>query len=239
MTTLDNIKTVHCLFEQTGTFRDAFQSLGYASQSYDIEDNFGQTDVKVNLFTEIWKAYDRKKSIFRGWNDSDFVMAFFPCTYFNQYNRLMLRMDDYLKKNLSDDDKIKAIIRHSHCVQLYFETLNQLLAIALRQGFRMIIENPCTGSLIRSTFYKEPDIIDSNRALLGDSFRKPTLYWFVNCKPSGKPEISGYKMKAAEKSVMGSTKGFDRSRLTPEYARNFIRVYLLGQPLNKLQTTLF
>lgn len=48
---------VHLFFEQSGTFKNEFVKLGIPAEDYDIQDNFGQTDHKVDLFAEIEKAY--------------------------------------------------------------------------------------------------------------------------------------------------------------------------------------
>ena len=55
---------VHCLFEQSGTFKNEFKKLGYEAYDYDILDDFGETDFKVDLFNEIKKAYGGWNSIF-------------------------------------------------------------------------------------------------------------------------------------------------------------------------------
>lgn len=47
------IKTVHCLFEQSGTFKNEFQKLGVKAIDYDIQNDFGQTDRVIDLFSEI------------------------------------------------------------------------------------------------------------------------------------------------------------------------------------------
>lgn len=47
----------HCLFEQSGVFKNEFKKLGYEAYDYDILDDFGETDFKVDLFNEIEKAY--------------------------------------------------------------------------------------------------------------------------------------------------------------------------------------
>ena len=49
---------VHCLFEQSGTFKNEFIKLGIPAEDYDIQDNFGQTDHVIDLFVEINKAYN-------------------------------------------------------------------------------------------------------------------------------------------------------------------------------------
>lgn len=45
------------LFEQSGTFKNEFIKLGYEAVDVDIQNNFGQTDHRIDLFTEIEKAY--------------------------------------------------------------------------------------------------------------------------------------------------------------------------------------
>jgi hypothetical protein len=48
----------HCLFEQSGTFKNEFIKLGIPSLDYDIQNNFGETDVVIDLFNEIDTAYE-------------------------------------------------------------------------------------------------------------------------------------------------------------------------------------
>ena len=44
---------VHCLFEQSGTFKNEFKKLGHEAYDYDIQNEFGQTDFVVDLFENI------------------------------------------------------------------------------------------------------------------------------------------------------------------------------------------
>ena len=48
---------VHCLFEQSGTFKQEFIKLGIPAVDYDIQNNYNQTDYQIDLFAEIEKAY--------------------------------------------------------------------------------------------------------------------------------------------------------------------------------------
>lgn len=43
----------HCLFEQSGTFKNQFKKLGYEAYDYDIQNEFGETDFVIDLFGEI------------------------------------------------------------------------------------------------------------------------------------------------------------------------------------------
>ncbi len=49
---------VHCFFEQSGTFKNEFKKLGIPAEDYDIQNNFGETDHVIDLFSEIEKEYD-------------------------------------------------------------------------------------------------------------------------------------------------------------------------------------
>jgi hypothetical protein len=44
---------VHCLFEQSGTFKNEFKKLGYQAYDYDNQNEFNQTDYVMDLFKEI------------------------------------------------------------------------------------------------------------------------------------------------------------------------------------------
>lgn len=44
---------VHCLFEQSGTFKNEFKKLGIQAEDYDILNDFGETDHIIDLFAEI------------------------------------------------------------------------------------------------------------------------------------------------------------------------------------------
>lgn len=54
----------HCMFEQSGTFKHEFQKLGIEAYDYDLQDEFGETDYKIDLFEEIRKAFEGWTSVF-------------------------------------------------------------------------------------------------------------------------------------------------------------------------------
>lgn len=43
----------HCLFEQSGTFKNAFKKNRIEAFDYDIQNDFGETDYQIDLFKEI------------------------------------------------------------------------------------------------------------------------------------------------------------------------------------------
>lgn len=70
-------RTFHCLFEQSGTFKNEFKKLGYQAIDYDIQDEFRETDYICDLFVEIERAYKNEESIFDDIKQEDTIIAFF------------------------------------------------------------------------------------------------------------------------------------------------------------------
>lgn len=48
---------IHCFFEQSGTFKNEFKKIGYEAEDYDIQNDFGETDHVIDLFTDVNKCY--------------------------------------------------------------------------------------------------------------------------------------------------------------------------------------
>lgn len=67
---------VHCLFEQSGTFKNEFKKFGMEAFDYDILNDFGQTDYQIDLFKEIRRGYDNESSIFDNITSDDLIIAF-------------------------------------------------------------------------------------------------------------------------------------------------------------------
>ena len=68
-----NKMIIHCMFEQSGTFKNEFKKLGYESYDYDILNDFNQTDYIIDLFKEIENGYENKKSIFDSISQDDSI----------------------------------------------------------------------------------------------------------------------------------------------------------------------
>ena len=245
---------VHCFFEQSGTFKNEFIKLGIPAEDYDIQNNFGETDHQDDLFKAIEDAYEGKPSLFdniRGGQDGDLIMAFFPCIYFCQMSQYMQSLNAQNYRCLSAPDRIDRIIERQNKRNEYLVLLTKLVGICLRRDIRMIFENPITDSFLNSYFLKEPTIKDRNRMLRGDYYVKPTGYWFWNCNPTRKFTEQNNKVqrKIATGSIANGERAKpsgkagvcseERSMISPDYARNFICDFILGQDQQGTQLTLF
>lgn len=47
------VDRAHCLFEQSGTFKNEFKKLGIPAWDYDILNDYGETDYQIDLFDHI------------------------------------------------------------------------------------------------------------------------------------------------------------------------------------------
>lgn len=234
---------VHCFFEQSGTFKREFIKLGIHAEDYDIQNNFGETDHTDDLFAEIEKAYDGQPSLFDSISKDDLIMAFFPCIYFSQQNTTFfdgtnLNLKGLPTKEIADNIIERAEMRH----RFYLLALKMFTTCDVR-GLRLIVENPYASvHYLHNNFPYKPTFIDKNRQLRGDYFRKPTQYWFVNCKPTDGHSFQKPTMTRTVNGLsghQGSLCDEDRSLISPDYARNFICDFIIGKEQAHTERTLF
>lgn len=235
---------VHCLFEQSGTFKQEFIKLGIPAEDYDIQNNFGQTDHQIDLFAEIEKGYGGGMSIFDGFKADDLILAFFPCIYFSCMSQMLISYTHRNYKNYTPKQRIDAILERASNRELFFSRIVRLWGIAKIRGLRMIIENPWSEqTFLKQNFPANPSVIDANRLLRGDHFVKPTAYWFVNCEPTSQvtaqPTAKGKNICQIEPNRQPGLCNQERSMISPDYARNFICDFILGKPQENTQLSLF
>ena len=224
---------VHCFFEQSGTFKNEFKKLGYDAYDYDIQDNFGQTDFKIDLFSEIDNAYRGGESVFDTITKDDLIIAFYPCIYFCAWSQIAMTFAYVNYKKLSNKQKIEKILERSSYRTEYYNRLVKFCGICLDRNIKMIFENPWSEqTFLKSSFLKNPDYVDMNRLKRNDYFKKPTAYWFWNCSPTN---YFTYQENKNPKGVNDCRGGIhagicseERSMISPDYARNFICDNILG-----------
>jgi hypothetical protein len=236
---------VHCMFEQSGTFKNEFKKLGYEAYDYDIQNNFGETDYVIDLFHEIEQAYDNKPSIFDNIIPDDLIVAFFPCIYFTgSTNPCYFTLENNNYKSLSLREKLEKILDRAKNREYFYELLYKMIGVCLLKDFRIIFENPYTTQhYLCNNFLKPPSVIDTNRLLRGDYFKKPTGYWFFNCEPTygesfqnDKKQKIVWEMRGQKLAGLCSE---ERSLISPDYARNWICDFVLGKKQDIGQLQLF
>ncbi len=235
------VKKVHCLFEQSGTFKNEFIKLGIPAEDYDILNDFGQTDHIVDLFAEIRGGYNGESSIFDKFDKDDLIVAFFPCTRFEAKIPLGFRGEMYQQKNWDTVSKLKYSMKlHEELHELY-ELISMMVCVCIEKELRLIIENPYTQPHYLTTYWCiRPTLIDHDRSQNGDYYKKPTQYWFVNCEPETNfifepiENVETYVVDG-KRNRDDISKKVERSLMHPQYANRFIRQKIIDDKLSDLE----
>lgn len=226
----------HCLFEQSGTFKREFKKLGIPAFDYDIQNNFGETDNVIDLFSEIENAWGGGQSIFDKFSKRDFIIAFFPCIYFCDMSQMQFSWGDINYRNKTIREASELILQRSHNREYFFGLAVKMVTIAKERHLRLVMENPWTGETFLHRFVKQPSVIDRDRRQRGDYYIKPTAYWFFNCEPTY--GLTPYhnpiqkNVRKAQKAIHAGLCSEERSLMAPEYAHNFIIDFILGKQGN-------
>lgn len=224
---MQTVSSAHLLFEQSGTFKSAFKSLGVSARCYDIQDEYGHTDVKSDIFQEIDNFFIGKKTIFDTFSSFDIVFAFFPCTYFCENNRMFFTGKHRNIYSLSDIDKIESLIERAKKRNLYYIKLLQLVKISKILKFRLVVENPFNAnSYLYNNLYFDNLIFIRDRRELGDYFQKPTAFFCYNFKPNT-PALRIQYFQNTQRFVSKIHAGKERSEISFAFAYNFIKMYIL------------
>src|SRR5574344_1761791 len=173
--------TVHSFFEQSGTFKNEFNKLGYEAEDYDIQNNFGETDHIVDLFKNIEDAYDGKPSLFDNISEDDLIMAFFHCIHFCDLSTMNLRLETMINNNISKEKAYSLLLKRHKERDMFFALLTKMFSLADIKNLRLIFENPYSGNTYLKSILRKPEVFDRNRMLRGDYMVKTTGYWFINC----------------------------------------------------------
>lgn len=225
---------VHCMFEQSGTFKNEFRKLGYEAYDYDIQNNFGETDFVIDLFSEIDNAYGGGQSLFDSITPDDLIVAFYPCIYFCALSQMAFNLGSRNYRCLTDEEKIEKIIHRAYYRAEFYTRLLRFVGVCLRLKLRMVFENPWSEqTYLKANFLKAPEIVDMDRTNRGDYYKKPTAYWFFNCEPThGYSYQNDKEKKTIRKAKPASKAGLcseDRSMISPDYARNWICDFIIGK----------
>jgi len=226
----------HCLFEQSGTFKNEFKKLGYEAYDYDILNDFNETDYVIDLFNEIEKAYDNNTSIFDNFEQNrDFIIAFFPCVRFEEQIQMHYRGTTFQQKNWSLENKLQYDLKlHKELSNLY-DLITKLAIVCIRKNIPLIIENPYSTNHYLVKYWAIPyTILDIDRTKEGDYYKKPTQYWFINCEPKNNFIFEPLKFVERKKICAlkkdgGVNDTVERSLIHPQYANRFIRQYIINE----------
>ena len=173
-------------------------------------------------------GYNDEPSIFDEISKDDLIMAFFPCTRFEDQIMLYFRGDGYGQANWSDKDKLeKSMKLHGELHEMYLD-VSKLVSICIDKELKLIIENPYSAQhYLKQYWCIKPALIDKDRTQRGDTMRKPTQFFFINCKPKKNFIFEPVTMVERKRLKWDVHNKVERSLITPQYANRFIREFIL------------
>ena len=117
-------------------------------------------------------GYEGKPSIFDNISQDDLIMAFFPCTRFEAKVPLWFRGECYQQKNWSLLKKLECSMQYQKELTELYLLLCQLVIVCIKNGLKLIIENPYTAPHYLTTYWcVKPTIIDKDRTQRGDYYK--------------------------------------------------------------------
>lgn len=206
---------IYCLFEQSGTFKKAFERAGQKAVDIDIENQFSCTDLQCDLFKAILKL---PKGFLSDITSNDLIFAFFPCTWFCDNNMLLFSGKAYQMRNWTEEQKA-AYTKQRRKDRIYaYYTLLKLIRHCKKYHIPLIIENPVSHYLI-STLGKYT--IAHRRDRYGDNLQKRTMYYCYNCTIN-ESKLKVYDNKVTGNNVQTKLRGINRSLMSDTYADNIV-----------------
>ena len=80
--------------------------------------------------------------------------------------------------------KLEYSMKLNNELNVMYQLISKLALICIRKNLPLIIENPYNEQHYLTRYWPlKPAIIDRDRRLNGDHYKKPTQYWFINCEP--------------------------------------------------------
>lgn len=190
-------------------------------------------------------GYQGEPSLFDKISPDDLIFAFFPCIRFENQIMLWFRGQSASQKKWSLEKKCEFDINLLEEVLHMYSLVNKMFIICMRKGLKLVMENPYSEEhFLRRYWCYSPAIIDRDRRDSGDYFKKPTQYWFLNCKPQNNLVFEpiryvGIHTKWEHRTmndycVTGASNiKTARSMIHPQYADRFIRQYILDEEIWK------
>lgn len=192
-------------------------------------------------------GYKNEPSLFDKIDKEDLIIAFFPCIRFENQIMLFFRGQSKQQKHWTSIQKMEHCMKLQHELTHMYELVNKLFIICIRRGLKLIVENPYSEEHYLRRYWCLPaTIIDKDRRIRGDYFRKPTQFWFVNCEPKHNFIFEAQNLNVIQhkgsdsvrwisSGVMARETGIKcsqkvaRSMIHKDYANRFIREFILDE----------
>ena len=141
----------------------------------------------IDLFAEIEKAYAGEGiTIFDSISYDDLIIAFFPCIYFESLSMMNFSWTATNYRKKTKMEALDLILKRAKDRYDMYVRLLKLVGDVTQRNLRLIVENPWAMQhyLKQGNFLQPPAVVDMDRTRRGDTFKKPTAYWYFGCEPT-------------------------------------------------------
>jgi len=171
----------------------------------------------------------------------DMILAFFPCIRFENQVLLWFRGENYGQRTWGMEEKLEYDLKLHNELNLFYSMITKLVIVCLKRNIKLIIENPNSSQHYLTNYWAlKSSLVDNDRTIRGDYYKKPTQYWFVNCEPHHNVVFKEQVVQKEQKAITKITDKVERSMISKEYARNFIEEFILdGEEQEENELSLF
>ena len=145
-----------------------------------------------------------------------------------------------IRQKMEHDMKLLSEVKHM------YDLVNKMFIVCMDKGLKLVMENPYSEEhFLRRYWCFPPSIIDRDRRINGDYFKKPTQYWFLNIEPKNNlvfEPLEHFDFDSSDRIRLMTKEDADkigaktikqaRSMIHPQYANRFIRQYLIDEVQN-------
>lgn len=217
------------------------KSMGLKPMTMIFRMNLTKPTMLLTFLKRLRGGYQGEPSLFDKISPDDLIFAFFPCTYFSDQSPRHLCCTAYQYKNYTIEQKCEVSMKRHRRLSLFYEILNKFVIVCQRKHLRLIIENPLSTSgmhYLTHFWCIKPNVIDKDRTLNGDYYKKPTQYWFIGLQPKNNLVFEPLEVVEVMKqryvtsdNPLGVDRKIARSMIHPQYADRFIRQYILDEEI--------
>ena len=215
---------INLLFEQSGTFKNVLREMGNDAKDIDISNAYNETNILMDIFDILDKYISGDTNVIKSEIfNSDLIIAFFPCTYFSQYNDLMLSGKWYNYRFMTDNEKSMYMFNRKSMQILYTYRLNALIEICRDKKIPLIIENPVSPYMTKCIKTNGINYVKHIRNKYGDNMYKPTYYLLFNGAYIENLDLIESPATRVVEKIRDKNGNANRSLMSKDYVKNFCK----------------
>lgn len=215
---------INLLFEQSGTFKNVLREIGHNAKDIDISNAYNETNILIDIFDILDRYISGDKNVVKSEIfNADLIIAFFPCTYFSQYNDLILSGKWHNYKFMTNNEKAMYMFNRESMQTLYTKRLNALIEICSDKKIPLIIENPVSPYMTNFIKNNNIDYVKHIRNKYGDNMYKPTYYLLFKGACIETLDLIETPITRVVEKVRDKNGNAARSLMSKDYVRNFCK----------------